>query len=549
MIQHSPSSHPDRAIAVIGMACRLPGAPDLDAYRRLLLDGRLGIVTSDAAALRANGIPEELLAHPRLVRRFGVLAGVDAFDAAAFGIPPARAAVLDPQQRILLELAVGAMEHAGYAGEAGVGSVGVYVSLAHCSYRGGMAADAASGFFSLTASDKDYGATRVSYALDLTGPSVTVQSACSGSLAALHMAVEALLSGQCDLALAGGASIILPQGAYLAAPGLMLSADGQCRPFDAAAAGTVPGNGAGLVVLKRLDRACADGDTIHAVVLGSAIANDGSRKVDYLAPGIRGQMRAVGEAWSVAGVEPASLGLIEAHGTGTALGDPIEITALSRLFRHLAEQGLPPPETCRLGSVKANIGHLNVASGIAGFIKAVLAVRDGVIPGVPGFHSPNPEAPFDDTPLLISAEPASWPGLRRAGVSSFGFGGTNVHVVLEQPPQAKASHRASGGPLLLPLSAHDAAALERMRRDLTKHLRGSAPGDFPDIAYTLQRGRADRPVRAMLQAHDLAEALAQLDAPGPLPVIGPDGPSLAGWGNFGLGTNAGGRRRGPDPLA
>jgi len=525
MTQHSPPSDSDRAVAVIGMACRLPGAPDLEAYRRLLLDGRVGIVASGDDALRANGIPAELLAHPRLVRRFGVLDGVDAFDAAAFGIPPARAAVLDPQQRVLLELAVGAMEHAGYAGEAGAGSVGVYVSLAHCSYRGGAAADAAGGFFGLTASDKDYGATRISYALDLTGPSLTVQSACSGSLAALHMAVEALLSGQCDLALAGGASILLPQGAYLAAPGLMLAPDGQCRPFDAAAAGTVPGNGAGLVVLKRLDRARADGDTIHAVVLGSAIANDGSRKVDYLAPGIRGQMRAVGEAWSVAGIEPASLGMIEAHGTGTALGDPIEITALGRLFRHFAEQGLPPPETCRIGSVKANIGHLNVASGIAGFIKAVLAVRDGVIPGVPGFDSPNPEAPFDGTPLRIGAGAASWPpGPRRAGVSSFGFGGTNVHVVLEQPPQAKAARRASGAPLLLPLSAHDAAALERMRRDLTRHLRGAAAGDFADIAYTLQRGRADRPVRAMLQACDLAEALARLDAPGPLPVIGPDGP-------------------------
>jgi len=522
MNQLNPLSDSQRAIAVIGMACRLPGAPSLDAYRSLLRGGRVGIVTSDDDALRANGIPGELLGHPHLVRRFGVLDKVDAFDAAAFGIPPARAAVLDPQQRILLELAVGALEHAGYVGESDAGSIGVYVSLAHCSYRGGVAADSAGGFFGLTASDKDYGATRISYALDLTGPSMTVQSACSGSLAAVHMAVEALLSGQCDLALAGGASILLPQGAYLAAPGLMLAPDGECRPFDAAATGTVPGNGAGLVVLKRLDRALADADTIHAVILGSAIANDGARKVDYLAPGIRGQMRAVGEAWSVAGIEPSSLGMIEAHGTGTRLGDPIEITALKRLFGHFADEGFSPPKSCRISSVKANIGHLNVASGIAGFIKAVLSVRDGVIPGIPGFQSPNPEAGFADTPLQIGSEPVPWLGLRRAGVSSFGFGGTNVHVVLEQPPQTQAS-RPNSGILSLPLSAHDSAGLERVRRDLADHLRSNDPGEFADIAYTLQRGRAARPVRAMLQARDIPEASALLEGAGSLAAAEPQG--------------------------
>ncbi len=425
-------SESERGIAVIGIACRFPGADDLEAYRRLLTDGRLGIVSSSEAFLCANGIPEELFRHPHLINQFGVLAGIENFDAQFFGIPPARAAALDPQQRVLLELAVNALAHAGYKDESEAGSIGVYVSLAHCSYRSGLASDSAGGFFSLTASDKDYGATRISYALDLTGPSLNIQSAWSGSLAAVHMAVEALLSGQCDMALAGGASILLPQGAYLASPGLMLSTNGRCLPFDAEATGTIPGNGAGLVVLKRLDKARADGDTVHAVILGSAIANDGSRKVDYLAPGIRGQMRAVGEAWSVAGIDPASLGMIEAHGTGTRLGDPIEISALNKLFAHFAAEGNPPPALCRIGSVKANIGHLNVASGIAGFIKAVLAVRDGIIFGTPGFHSPNPDAPFADSPLCMSAEPVGWEGWRRAGVSSFGFGGTNVHVVLEQ---------------------------------------------------------------------------------------------------------------------
>jgi len=435
----SELSESDRAIAVIGIACRFPGAGDLEAYRQLLSAGQLGIVTSSEAFLRANGIPEELFRHPHLIREFGVLTGIENFDAQFFGIPPARAAALDPQQRILLELAVKALAHAGYRDESEAGSIGVYVALAHCSYRGGLASDSAGGFFNLTASDKDYGATRISYALDLTGPSLNIQSACSGSLAAVHTAVEALLSGQCDMALAGGASVLLPQGAYLASPGLMLSANGRCLPFDAEASGTIPGNGAGLVVLKRLDRARADGDVVHAVILGSAIANDGARKVDYLAPGIRGQMRAVGEAWSVAGIDPASLGMIEAHGTGTRLGDPIEISALNKLFAHFAAEGSPAPSLCHIGSVKANIGHLNVASGIAGFIKAVLAVRDGIIFGTPGFHSPNTEAPFAGSPLCMSAEAIAWQGWRRAGVSSFGFGGTNVHVVLEQATDATAS--------------------------------------------------------------------------------------------------------------
>ena len=245
-----------RAIAVIGMACRFPGASDPEAYWRLLVEGRRSIVSSDHETLRAAGIPEAVLADPDLVPYFGNLDEVAAFDADAFGIAPARAAVLDPQQRILLELAATALENAGYVSEGDAGTTGVYVSLGPCSYRTGAAGDAAGGFFTLTASDKDYGATRISYALDLTGPCMTVQSACSGSLAAVHIAVEALLSGQCDMALAGGISIMLPQGAYRPAPGLMLAADGFCRPFDASASGTVPGNGGGLVVLKTAG-ACA----------------------------------------------------------------------------------------------------------------------------------------------------------------------------------------------------------------------------------------------------------------------------------------------------
>ena len=257
-------------------------------------------------------------------------------------------------------------------------------------------------------------------------------------------------------------------------------------------------------------------------MLCSAIANDGARKVDYLAPGVRGQMHAIGEAWSVAGIEPATLGMIESHGTGTVIGDPIEIRALAQLFAHFAEAGQPPPKSCLIGSVKANIGHLNVASGIAGFIKTVLALREGLIPGTPGFSNPNPEAPFTDTPLQVMAETSPWPeaGLpRRAGLSSFGFGGSNVHMVLESPPASLPRADSSTGPLLLPLSTQNEAALERLRRQLCKYLEDHPEQDFNDIACTLQRGRTTRPLRAILKATNCAEALAQLSAPGPLPLL------------------------------
>lgn len=532
MSQLHISDDKDRAIAVIGMACRLPGAADVDAYLHLIRANRSAITQSSDPALLQQGIPAHLTVHPDLVRHFGLLDQVDCFDADYFGIPPARAQRIDPQQRILLELAVAALEHAGYAEESEAGSVGVYTALAHHTYQSKRAQDGAEGFFGLTASDKDYAATRISYALDLTGPSLMVQSACSSSLAATHLATEALLSGQCDIALAGGCSILLPQGAYVAEPGLMLAPDGCCRPYDAEAKGTVPGNGAGLVVLKRLDQALADGDCIHAVIKGSAMANDGSQKVDYLAPGVKGQVRAIGEAWSVANVPPSTLGYIEGHGTGTRLGDPIEIEALSHVFEQFERAGQARPDRCWISSAKGTLGHLNVASGIAGFIRAVLAVREGFIPGTPGFTSPNPEAAFQQTPLRVSPEPRPWDGLRRAGISSFGFGGTNVHVVIEQPPIRLKAPILNTNPQYIPLTAQDAPGLERVRQHLADYLETAPSIILEDLAFTLQRGRRHLPIRAVLRAVDLEDLRCQLRQAGPLPKFTdktPDALAIKAW--------------------
>ena len=363
-------------IAIIGMAARLPGAADVDAYWNNLTKGISAIRGATDGELLAAGFSPEDLANPNLVRAFGWLDGVANFDARFFGYPPARAEGLDPQQRLLLEVAWHALEHAGYAPGTHGGTVGTYLSITQSTYHPEQEPDLADSFFALTSRDKDYAASRIAYKLDLTGPSLMIQSASSGSLAAVHAAVEALLSGQCDIALAGGCSISLPQGAYRHAPGLMLSASGTCRAFDAGADGAVPGNGLGIVVLKPLAQAMADSDTIYAVIRGSALNNDGARKSDYLAPSVSGQARVVGEALAVADIDPETVGYIETHGTGTLIGDPIEIRGLAQVF----SGGAPIARRCALGSAKPSIGHLHVASGVAGLIKAALAVYHGVIP-------------------------------------------------------------------------------------------------------------------------------------------------------------------------
>jgi polyketide synthase PksM/rhizoxin synthesis polyketide synthase/nonribosomal peptide synthetase RhiB len=502
-------------VAIIGMAARLPGAVDVDAYWDNLTKGVSAIRKATDDELLAAGFTSADIANPNLVRAFGWLDGVANFDAQFFGYPPARAQGLDPQQRLLLEVAWHALEHAGYASGTHGGSIGTYLSITQSTYQPEGQSDLADSFFALTSRDKDYAASRIAYKLDLTGPSLMIQSASSGSLAAVHAAVEALLSGQCDMALAGGCSISLPQGAYRHAPGLMLSASGTCRAFDAGADGAVPGNGLGIVVLKPVAQAMADGDTIYAVIRGSALNNDGAQKTDYLAPSVRGQARVVGEALAVADVDPATIGYIETHGTGTLIGDPIEIRALSQVFSRDAFG----TRHCAIGSAKPSIGHLHVASGVAGLIKAALAVYHGVIPPSLNFSVENPEAQLASTPFYVNTALADWPldGPRRAGVSAFGLGGTNVHVVLEQAPRPP-SRQEVLPVVVIAISAKTKAALDRARRSLADYLRATPSASLLDVAWTLAAGRHPFAHRIAVLCTDHASAIAALEGAGSVPV-------------------------------
>ncbi|WP_159992814.1 SDR family NAD(P)-dependent oxidoreductase [Roseomonas sp. 18066] len=507
---------PPDSIAVIGMAGRFPGAPDLSAFWRNLLEGRESIRRADQATLRAAGFDP---ADPRLVPAFGVLDDVDRFDAGFFGFPARRAARLDPQQRLLLECAWQALDHAGYGPGSHDAVVGTFLSMTASTYGDGNSdPDLGDGFFDLTSRDKDYAASRIAWRLDLTGPAMMVQSACSGALLAVHQAAEALLSGQCDMALAGGCSVTLPQGGYRQASGLMLSATGRLRAFDAAADGAVPGNGLGLVVLKPLSRALADGDTVLAVIRGSAVNNDGARKADYLAPSVAGQRRAILEALAMAEVPPASLGMVECHGTGTALGDPVEIRALGQA--HDAAGGRGGAADCRIGSVKGNIGHLNAAGGIAGLIKAVLSVQHGRIPPSLFFNAPNPEIDLAGAGFAVATRAEDWPaipGPRRAAVSAFGFGGTNVHMVLEQAPTV-AVGASMAGPWPILLSARDEAALDRAAQALAAALEAPGAAPLADIAWTLATGRQAFSCRRAVVAGSHAEAARSLRAPAAPPL-------------------------------
>ncbi|RYG31674.1 MAG: polyketide synthase, partial [Burkholderiales bacterium] len=362
-------SFPPHAVAIVGFSGRFPGAADMEQFWQNLREGRESLIDVSDADMAAAGIPEALRADPLYVRKATNLEGSELFDAGFFGVSPREAQVLDPQHRIFLECAWEAMEHAGYGGAAGRGVVGVYAGASMNTYllnqilRDPSVVEAAGGYQLMLGNDKDFLCTRASYKLDLRGPSMTVQTACSSSLVAVEVACRALQSGECDMALAGGVSVTFPQrSGYLYQDGMILSPDGHCRPFDVAAAGTRPGAGAGLVVLKRLTDALADGDTIHAVIRGAAINNDGADKIGYTAPSVDGQIEAIATAQALGGVDPRTVTYIEAHGTATPLGDPIEIRALTEVFRASTDD----VGFCRLGSLKANLGHLDAAAGVAG---------------------------------------------------------------------------------------------------------------------------------------------------------------------------------------
>ncbi|HWM01615.1 MAG TPA: SDR family NAD(P)-dependent oxidoreductase [Actinophytocola sp.] len=501
-------------LAIVGMACRVPGAVDTAEFWRNLADGVDSVRFSSRDEQAALGVPAEELDHPDFVPAAQVVDGVADFDAAFFGMTPREAALADPQHRMFLELAHTALEDAGCDRTRYPGVVGVYAGSGLDDYRWRhvrrnpriMETSGTTAVHLVNL--PDYVATLASYKLNLRGPSLTVHTACSTSLVALHLACEALRSGECDLALAGGVCIELPPGrGYLHVEGGTESPDGHCRPFDARAAGTVWGSGGGAVALKRLVDAQADGDHIRALVLGNAVNNDGSAKVGFSAPSADGQAVAIGQALGLAGVDPRTVSYVEAHGTGTKLGDPIEVAALRKAF---GSAGGDP--WCALGSVKSNIGHLSQASGIAGVIKTVLAMEHRQLPPTLHFTEPNPEIDFAGGPFHVPTELTPWQPAdgvpRRAGVSSFGMGGTNAHVVLGQapvPPDTPAR------PLeLLQVSAKTPTALTAATDRLADHLAAHPDANLTDVAATLRLGRTAHKHRAVVVARDVADAAAGL---------------------------------------
>jgi amino acid adenylation domain-containing protein len=502
-------------IAIIGMAGRFPGAADVDTFWRNICGGVESIAVFDAGQLAAAGVAPALLNDPHYVGAFGALAGIEEFDADFFGLTPREAELMDVQHRLLLECAWVALETAGHDPEAEERRYGLFAGVGMNRYLLNNLLPhpeliaATDPYALMLGNDKDFAPTRTAYKLNLRGPCVSVQTACSTSLVATHLACQSLLAGECDTALAGGSSVTLPQDrGYLHQEGMILSPDGHCRAFDSAARGTVGGSGVALVVLKRLSDALADGDTVYAVIKGSAINNDGSAKAGYTAPSIAGQAGVISAALAAAGVTPDTIGYVEAHGTGTPLGDPIEIAALSRVYRAATDR----TGYCAIGSVKTNVGHLDSAAGVTGLIKAALAVRHGVVPPSLHFQTPNSELNLHQSPFYVPTGLQPWPdggGPRRAGVSSFGIGGTNAHVVLEQAPELASSGPARSRQLIV-LSARDPAALDAATAELAGHLRQSADLDLADVALTLAAGRRAFGHRRMLVCRTIEEVAEAL---------------------------------------
>ncbi|SHJ03137.1 type I polyketide synthase [Wenxinia saemankumensis] len=511
-------------IAIVGMAAHLPGSADVDGYWRNLRDGVRSIRRLSEAELDASGEAPQRRSHKDYVPFAAPLEGHDLFDAEFFGFSPKEAAILDPQHRHFLEVAWEAMENAGHPPETLSGPVGVYGGCGMGSYfyfnlmtNPDLVAETGEFLLRHTGNDKDFLTTRVSHVFDLRGPSVNVQTACSTSLVAVHYACQALMMGECDMALAGGATIELPQGrGYLYKEGEILSPDGECHAFDHRAQGTVFGSGAGIVVLRRLSDALRDGDHIWAVIKGTAINNDGSDKAGYLAPSVDGQAGAIREAQRVARVDPATIDYVECHGTGTYLGDPIEVAALSEAF------GDSGTGHCRIGSVKTNIGHLDTAAGVASLIKASLALHHRQMPPSLGYEAPNPAIPFEGSPFVVNDTLRDWERgthPRRAGVQSLGVGGTNAHVVLEEAPEPPAAEESDWPFQLLTLSARSKAALDAAADRLADHLEARGDQPLADVAWTLKEGRRAFDRRRVVVAASHEEAAEALRANDPRRVF------------------------------
>jgi acyl transferase domain-containing protein/thioesterase domain-containing protein/acyl carrier protein len=514
----------DTDVAIVGMAAHLPGAPDVATYWANLRAGIESIRTLTDAELIAAGESPLRMARANYVPAAAILDDFAHFDADFFGLSPKEAAIMDPQHRQFLEVAWQALENAAHPPQKFDGNIGVYAGCGMGSYfyfnlcsNPGLVAD--TGLFLLrhTGNDKDFLSTRVSHIFDLKGPSVNVQTACSTSLVAVHMAAQALLSGECDMALAGGVTIELPHArGYLFTEGEILSPDGHCHAFDARAQGTVFGSGAGCVALRRLADAIADGDHIWAVIRGSAVNNDGAAKAGYLAPSVDGQAACIAEAQAIAGITADTVGYVECHGTGTYLGDPIEVAALTQAFRETTDA----VDICRIGSVKTNIGHLDTAAGVAGLIKTSLALHHRELPPSLGYDSPNPAIDFETSPFRVNDRLIPWQaaGPLRAGVNSLGVGGTNAHVVLEQAP-LRAASGASDWPFQpIVMSARSRTALDATAAQLSTHLR-TATEPLADIAWTLKEGRHAFEKRRVLVAASVGDAADQIAANDPRRVF------------------------------
>ncbi|WNG36171.1 SDR family oxidoreductase [Archangium violaceum] len=513
-------------IAIVGLAAHLPGSRTIAEFWKNLRDGVESISFFTDEELIESGIDPTLVRAPNYIKACGILGDTDQFDAAFFGLNPREAALMDPQHRVFLQCAWEAMETAGYSPERQPGRTGVFGGMSmntylltnvypHLSHVASVESLQAS-----IGNDKDALTTEVAYRLNLKGPAVTIQSSSSTSLTAIHYACQSLLNYECDMALAGGVSIHFPEKqGYLYYEGGTTSPDGHCRPFDAKAQGFVSGHGAGVVALRRLADAVAAGDTIYAVVKATAVNNDGSQKVSYMAPSVEGQAEVVSLAQALAGVEPDSIGYVECHGTATLMGDPIELSALTQAFR----AGTDKKGFCAIGSVKSNIGHLDSAAGAVGVIKAALALHHKQIPPTLHFESPNPAIDFANSPFYVNTKLSEWPEgetPRRAGVTSLGMGGTNAHAILEEAPVLPATDKPRRPAHVVMLSARSEASLEAATDRLVSQLRENPELNLADVAYTLQLGRKRFARRRIVVGHTLADVTEALASRDPARVFG-----------------------------
>ncbi|OYD88323.1 polyketide synthase, partial [Nostoc sp. 'Peltigera membranacea cyanobiont' 213] len=502
----------DLDIALVGMSGRFAGAKNLDEFWHNLQNGVESVSFLSNDDLLDLNLEDTVLNNPNYVKAAPVLEDIESFDARFFGFSPKEAEIMDPQHRLFMECAWEALEKAGYDPEVYQGLIGVYAGISTNSYflHNIYQNYNLTNLTNLYSLNKYFLTTNISYKLNLKGPSIGIQTYCSTSLVAVHLACKSLLDEECDIALAGGVTVKVPQkSGYFYQEGGIFSPDGHCRAFDAKAQGTIFGSGVGIVVLKRLKDAIADRDYIYAVIKGSAINNDGSLKVSYTAPSVDGQAEVVVEALANAGIDADDISYIETHGTGTATGDPVEIAALTKAFRNFTNKN----GFCSIGSVKPNIGHIDTASGVASLIKTVLALKYKQIPPSINFEVPNPQIDFVNSPFYVNTKLTEWKTKdtpRRAGVSSLGFGGTNAHVILEEAPEIKHFEESTPWQVLL-LSAKTSSALETATANLVAYLKQHLDINLANVAHTLQVGRKAFNYRRMLVCRDIMDAVTTLE--------------------------------------